>query len=378
MKVHYIAQFGENNLGRNLKYSPAGQAKMNYIIDALSRTRASINVFSTCSAKNNSFYNWKKTTKENVQINVTYCSSFNTKFKYVNIIDVFYRQLQLFLYLLIFVSNEDSVVVYHERFYLSVLTLIRRIKKIYLIYEVEEVYTLAAKYSQKKVKKEISKLKNSDAYIFPNDLIAEFIGLNNKPFIVCYGPYNFEKITNNKFDDGKTHLVYAGTLDPKKGGALSAVELGKYLNENFHIHILGFGSTSDIIYLKSKIDFLTKNYKTKITYEGMLTGSEFREFIQKCHIGLSMQDPEGEYNITSFPSKILTYLSNDLFVITVKIKVLEVSQINNLLTYYESFEQLSYLLINTKYIKSNDSKSDVLFNIKMNFEKELNKILIKR
>ena len=336
MKIHYIAQYGENVLGRKLTYSPAGQAKMNYIVDALLTTGSKLRIFSTCAAGNNAYYKCKKT-KTRDKYNITYCSTFNSSIKYINLIDILFRQLQLFFYLLLLVKRNDTVMVYHERFYLPVIALIRKFKTFKLMYEVEEIYTLAAKYPQKKVLKEINGLKNSDAYIFPNDLMADYLSFNDKPFVVCYGSYHFEDVNVQKFDDGKIHLVYAGTLDTKKGGASTAVELGKCLDEKFHIHILGFGNKGELFEIKSKIDSISKEYKTIITYDGMLTGVEYRNFIQKCHVGLSTQNPEGEYNNTSFPSKILTYLSNDIFVLSTRLKILEYSQLNDMLTYYDLF-----------------------------------------
>ena len=62
--------------------------------------------------------------------------------------------------------------------------------------------------------------------------------------MVIYGTYNVEKQIANKFDDGKIHCVYAGTFDPRKGG-MSAVNAAKFLDEKYHIHILGFGTEKD-------------------------------------------------------------------------------------------------------------------------------------
>lgn len=76
--------------------------------------------------------------------------------------------------------------------------------------------------------------------------------------------------------------------------------------------------------------------KAAITYDGLKKGIEFIEFLQSCHIGLSTQKPDGEYNDTSFPSKVLTYMSNGLAVVTIRIPVLEKSAIADALTFYET------------------------------------------
>ena len=61
-------------------------------------------------------------------------------------------------------------------------------------------------------------------------------------------------------------------------------------------------------------------------------------FIQKCDIGLSSQNPDGQYNTTSFPSKVLMYLSNGLSVVSIDIPVLRDSKVTKCIFYAKSKE----------------------------------------
>lgn len=79
--------------------------------------------------------------------------------------------------------------------------------------------------------------------------------------------------------------------------------------------------------------------KSTITYDGKLTGDRFVHFLQKCQIGLSTQNPEGDYNNSSFPSKILTYLSNGLSVVSVDIPVVRESPVQQLITFYSGVNE---------------------------------------
>ena len=58
-------------------------------------------------------------------------------------------------------------------------------------------------------------------------------------------------------------------------------------------------------------------------------------FLQKCDIGLSLQNPEASFNMTSFPSKILSYLSNGLRVVSIRIPAIEQSSVGDLLYFYD-------------------------------------------
>lgn len=72
-----------------------------------------------------------------------------------------------------------------------------------------------------------------------------------------------------------------------------------------------------------------------MTYDGLLSGEDYIQFIQSCDIGLSTQNPNAEFNDTSFPSKILSYMANGLKVVSIKILALKRSAISDLLCYYE-------------------------------------------
>ena len=79
----------------------------------------------------------------------------------------------------------------------------------------------------------------------------------------------------------------------------------------------------------------------KITYEGLIAGVEYIKFIQKCQIGLSTQNPEGNFNNTSFPSKILSYMANGLRVVSIKIPVIERAKIGKYIYYYEKQDPIN-------------------------------------
>ena len=116
---------------------------------------------------------------------------------------------------------------------------------------------------------------------------------------------------------------------------MAAVAAGEFLSENYHLHILGQGKEMDKRYLLEKIEEVSKKSKCIITYDGLKSGEEYIRFIQSCDIGLSTQNPNAAFNETSFPSKVLSYLANGLRVVSIRIKALEQSAVNDLLFYYD-------------------------------------------
>ena len=243
-------------------------------------------------------------------------------------------KLVLFFYLLFHVKRGETLLVYHALGYMSTLRWAKFFKRFKILLEVEEIYGDVTG-NKKTVKRELSFFKKADAYIFPTELLNEKINAKNKPYVIIHGTYNVEKSVGKKWNDGRIHCVYAGTFDPRKGGVSAAVSAGKFLDEKYHIHIIGFGSTKDKELLLESIDKVNQNSKCTVSYDGLLSGEDYIKFLQSCDIGLSTQNPAAQFNDTSFPSKVLSYMANDLRVVSIKIKVLEASAVNDMLYYYE-------------------------------------------
>jgi glycosyltransferase involved in cell wall biosynthesis len=203
-----------------------------------------------------------------------------------------------------------------------------------LILEVEEIY---GKIIPSKIfdRQENKIIEAADKYIFSTEMLKAKLNQNEKPYSVIYGTYQVEEDRSVKFDDKKIHVVYAGTFDPRKGGALAAAAAAEFLPENYHVHIIGFGSKEQIEKLQDTVDSINKKSKATVSYDGLLRGEDYILFLQKCHIGLSTQNPDAEYNDTSFPSKILSYMANGLRVVTIRIKAIETSAIGDKVYYYE-------------------------------------------
>ena len=134
-------------------------------------------------------------------------------------------------------------------------------------------------------------------------------------------------------DDGTVHVVYAGTFDIRKGGAAAAAA-AEFLPGNYHVHILGFGNEKDTAQIRRIIEQTASRSTAKVTFEGLLKGTDYIRFLQKCHIGLSTQDPLAAFNATSFPSKMLSYMSNGLQVVSIRREAIEHSAIGAGSHYY--------------------------------------------
>ena len=254
--------------------------------------------------------------------------------KHVGKLSTLITMLGFASYLLFHLDRNEKVIVYHSMGYCRLLYYLKKIKKFYLILEMEELYSDVNNHKNER-RLELKLAGIADAFIFPTTLLGKAVNTAGKPEIIIHGTYQIEPELQAAFSKSKSiHCVYAGTFDPRKGGAAAAAAAA-YLPERYHIHILGFGSESEKEKMKDTIDAVSKNSKAKITYDGMLTGENYIRFIQSCDIGLSTQNPDAAFNATSFPSKILSYMANGLRVVSIRIPAIEQSAVGDMLYYYD-------------------------------------------
>ncbi|PKH10176.1 glycosyltransferase, partial [Planomicrobium sp. MB-3u-38] len=296
--------------------------------------------------------------------------------KYLKPLSVLISQFWLFIYLILNTKKGENLIVYHSLWLMYPLYVAKKIKKFKLILEVEEIYQDARKVSKINSLLEHKTINLADKYIFPTSLLNDKINSQSKGHTILYGTYKIEERRVSNFSDGKIHIVYAGTFDPNKGGVQTAIEIAPHLSNNYHLHIMGFGSSSQ---LKETIKQITKTSELsecEITYEGELKGKEYVSFLQKCHIGLSTQRPDADFNKTSFPSKVFSYLVNGLRVVSIKLEVLSLSPVDSIIYYSQSSSSESLAKAIMSIDVTERYNSSKLINMLDNkFEKELEDLI---
>ncbi len=232
------------------------------------------------------------------------------------------------------IQKNETVYLYHSSYSLPIVRFLKK-KKARIIMEVEEIYADVSGNARLK-KQEFKAFSAADAYLFPSELLNEKVNVKGKPSVVIYGTYRSEPGDPKKTDGDTVHCVYAGTFDSRKGGAEAAVKAAEYLPPKYHIHVIGFGTDKDKNDLLTKIAEVREKNGANVSFDGTLEGQDYIDFLRSCDIGLSTQDPAGAFNDTSFPSKILSYLSTGLRVVTVRIPAVERSKIGPMMRYYDT------------------------------------------
>lgn len=371
-KIYYLIHF-DNKTNRNV--TPSAITKGKYVASALASCSSEVEIVSLAYPTKDSQDEVYYQVSENV-----ICHLFKGKYSNNRIIRYLNHKLydkKIRKYLKQNVKKDDIIVVYHS---LANMKLVKYIKKNItdkIVYEVEEIYGDVINDEKAKIK-ELKAFKNASSYIFSNDYLDSIINTKQLPYVTCYGTYEIPTLYKEAFNDNLIHCLYAGTLAQNKG-ALNAINVAKYLPNNYLIHILGFGSEKDIADIKNAVNEVNNSYgTTKVIYEGLKLNEEYLKFIQKCQIGLCTQNIDAAFNTTSFPSKILSYMSNGLEVVGVNIAAIKNSKVGQYIQFYNvpDEKEIANAILNIN-LNNKTNNVDVVKELDKEFKEDLKDMLVK-
>ena len=374
-KIKYVALYDIKAFENEARtYSLSAYNKMNYIISALKDKGYTIHIVSPSWTKHKEGRFHRRTVEIDDKSIITCFSTFGAKTFLGRKLRILNSLFQLFLYLLKNTKKDECILVYHTVLFSLPIRLAKFFKKFRLILETEEIYNNATKLKFPLNIFENKLLKSADAYLLSTELLTKEIN-SNKPYTCCYGMYSPTETLACPKNDGKIHLLYTGIIDFEKRGAFNAIDATEFLDENYVLHVLGFGEVDK---LKERIEELNKTNKCKIVYDGLLSGDDFIRYCQQCHIGLSTQSLTGDYLQTSFPSKILSYMCMGLPVVSCYISCVSESGIGDLVTYYhnDSAEDIAQAIKNVNLTNTRDNITKRMFELNISFSDELDNLIM--
>lgn len=324
IKMKYICEYQipvDNDEGRYFALSAVDKAS--YIHSVLVRLGNSVEIISPSFAK--------KTVKSRIDViddRICLISGFSLGWHntFTKFLSRFSAMLWLFLYLLKNCKKDEKIMVYHGVQNVPVLLLAKKIIGFDIILEVEEIYS-SLMVSKKNWREylELKMIKAANSFIFASEVLERTYNVDSKPFAISYGAYKAPPVYSAKANDGRIHIVYAGLIEKEKA-AFKSGRIAKYLNSDYYIHIIGYGDKNNISLLKKEIEEITSYTTCSLSYDGLKRGEDYLTFLQSCHIGLCPLSNDNIFQRACFPSKISSYLANNLEVVTTENPVLRNSK----------------------------------------------------
>lgn len=381
-KVLYVGYYDILRNGRQVRnYSLAAAKKMNFVFESVAELGYHVDVVSPSFIKTRDNVKVKQT-REKLEPNVdlVLTPSWGAKNKISRIARVLYSNFWLFSYLLKNTQKNTPVLLYHNYALALPVLVAQKIKKFHLILEIEEQYSMVWKLTPyQKWKENVLLKKGKKDTLVVSELLAEKLGVENP--IVSYGSYSAFKgtIPERTAGDGKIKLVYTGSIDKVKGSAFTAIEAMKYLPDNYELKISGPVAAKD----KNDFDELVKQTnkgcgRNAVEYLGLLDEQQYEKLLLSANIALNPQK-EGGFGQYLFPSKILTYMSYGLPVVSTRGESIVKSKVADLITFSDNYSGESV----AKAIRNADIKASTVYlkkldDLKKEFLTGIDKVLSSR
>lgn len=328
-----MADCGYENKENIRQTSVSGTNKAKYLANLLNNTGIIWNSICVSISKKGN-HGWKTIySRGDYGENVIIGPAIKYKSSIGKMIAKVFQRLWLLYFYVSGINSGDTVIEYHALYKLIPTFILCKLKKVTLILELEEVFGVVSP-DMDFLKKwfELKVIQLADGYIVPNPTLYDYVNDKTKPYCVIEGRITPEKQVAEPANDGKIHLIYAGIINPDKGAGM-ILDIARYLDSNYIIHIIGYGEKDDIDRLVKDIESYNNDCVSSaaVVYDGLKTGTDYNIYLQKCHIGLCPQIVKDDYNNASFPSKIASYLSNGLRVVATCSDAIENSRLRDLI-----------------------------------------------
>lgn len=333
-RIYYLGFYdSEANAVEGRSFVPAARNKMDYLADAIASKGKEVTIVSASATKlDRSFPAKEQHLRHGVSLILF--RTLPSGSKYRRIASVVLSRFKTFQFLVTRLGNQDTLIVYHSLAYMIPVYVAHRLRRFRLILEVEEIYADQTKASIARSALEMLFLRTGDAYILSTGQLSGLVNRKSAPELTLLGSYQEEPRTVEARRDGRFHAVYAGVIDHAKG-AFRVVEAARYLGANYHLHVIGFGNSDELALLRDRIHEVQQLTSCNITYDGLLHGEKYAEFLQHCDVGIVAQKNDEDFVNSSFPSKILPYLANGLTVVCGRFDSVTDSVVGRMITYVE-------------------------------------------
>lgn len=371
--IYYVAFYNPiQELGKRVA-NYAGEDKIDYICKAVNDIGEKVTILSNTKSII-PHYLHRTIYEESEQKKIVMFASLPRKGRLLHAVDVIYGYTQLAVYLLKHVKSNDVVIVYHSLGYRDAIRKIRNLKSFKYILEVEELFQFIEQAESSFKQKENTVFNVPDGFIFSNDFLNQTVNIGKKPSVVINGIYKTEQRMVKKENHYPMKLVYAGTFQPQKGVDY-IIKAAQFLDEKFEIRIIGFGSEDDKKRVEKLIEKTNATSTCKVYFDGTFKGADYIKYIQQCDVGFCIQDPDDLFNRYEFPSKIFSYLSNGLRVVTNRLEQIEHSKVYPYLTVAESTKPED-IAVAVRKATNGDFEPELILNIlDSEFKNELTKLL---
>ena len=377
-KIYYIGFYDILRNGKQVRQYPLAAAhKIDFVINTIRKLGYIVQIISPIYIIDKQYYTLQKR-RENISDGVELVLPFSiVKKNFLSLcILKIWLNIWLFVYLLQTCKKEDIVVVYHNYAMAFPIYFAQKIKKFHIILEIEEQFSEIWNIGWwNRWKEKLMLSLRNDHSLVVSDVLAKSLDIKNP--IISYGAYSaVEHVKNCQNIEDEICLIYTGTIDKVKMSAYLAVRSMMYLPKHYKLKISGPINKGEEDYFIHMIEEVNhKKGITQVEYLGILDNANYEKLLNEADIALNPQQ-DGVFSTFLFPSKILTYLSHGLPVVSTKGESIVKSSLADIITFAEDFteESIAKAIVNVK-IKDKNFYIERIKILSDKFSQELSDLL---
>lgn len=340
----YVGEYDVLRDGKQKRmYSLAAAKKMDYIVRELNSLEYQVNIVSYAQInRDGDIGNWTEREELSPNCTLSLAPPYSATTKLQKLVRRFKTEWWLFSYLVKNCSRNDKILVYHSYQPAIPIYFASIFKRLYVLLEIEEKYSMVWKLSPwQKFKENIMLKYAKGSALVVSEVLAQKLGIHDP--IISYGSYKtFQgELPRKECNKENVILIYTGSIDKTRGSAFLSCETMRYLSEKYVLRISGPVNNADAEDFFSLVNQVNteKGYEA-IKYLGILNDMDYEQLLLTSDIALNPQK-EGGFGCYLFPSKILTYMSYGLPVVSTRGESIVYSQLSDLITFSDAFDPCS-------------------------------------
>lgn len=357
MKILYLGYYDKDEwIGRRY-FALSCKNKMDFIANLISEDNEVIIISLSDDTSYSLARGYSRYSRIDKNIGLFRLGNSKSRFLLWNFFLYIKKQLKFLSILRKYRNKPSKLIVYHSSSsWLHYLMLYILNLRSNTIIEYEESYSRVPGNGISSLFSDFLARKLFNLYIIPNPNLKAELG-SEAHYATVYGDMREPVQTDCIFDEKKwkilnnaltnrlgLRLVFSGSLRPDKG-VLRAIRLIGRCPKDFELIIAGRGGDKDLVELENVIGSLDWDVQNRIHFVGELPINELNYVLYHCDVGLCTQDADAAYSASSFPSKIITYLTSGLTVLAPSIEAINGSCFAPIVKVYENDEELFEMVV---------------------------------
>jgi len=210
-------------------------------------------------------------------------------------------------------TEHAAVLAYNRVWHYIPALIVAKLVRIPCFLDLEDGWGEKQTYSQIVLTKLFDWFCNAGSLLACDKLSDQVKTINN---MSCYGAVDAVKTVERKWQGESLQVLFGGSLSEGTGAKMFMQALDIFYKKHqdqakiMRFIVVGFGDMAE------ELSVYALNKTELVEFRGSVSNSEYNQLLADSHIGLCLKQSTGEYNDSTFPSKVIELSSHGLMLVS--------------------------------------------------------------